>query len=385
MEEEKIKSLFEDFLKSYNVEKKEKIWREKRDQFRSFWNTRIINDTESLLDDEEIDIIIRILDSKAKGHTKETEAVAMVMIPQGVWRRMFNEIKKDSHLKNALNKIFLSNAENIIAPINELYKINKERKNSLTGKSGNAINTMNFVYNPDNFLSMVSLNDRKKAIEYFCIPTTTEYKNGDIGVQMFYSNKIILDWFRNILGENTSPRTISDFLYSSLKNYWKGTEQENKEQIVEPGIEDIEGTKDPATFYMEKELENFIIENWEKTELGKKYDLINDEEGEVASQQYRIGNNKIDILVKDKKNEQYVVIELKKNKTSDQVFGQLARYMGWIEEHESKGKSVKGIIIAPSYDKNLDYALRILKKSNDVEVYVYQIDFKLNEFKGTLN
>ena len=82
-------------------------------------------------------------------------------------------------------------------------------------------------------------------------------------------------------------------------------------------------------FYMEKQLEDFLILNWENTELGKKYELIV-EEGELISQQFRTDIGPIDILARDKRTGTYVVIELKKNQTSDDTVGQLARYMGWI-------------------------------------------------------
>ena len=48
------------------------------------------------------------------------------------------------------------------------------------------------------------------------------------------------------------------------------------------------------------QLEDFLIENWEGTELGQKYDLIK-EEGELKSQQYKTDIGRIDILVQDKK------------------------------------------------------------------------------------
>lgn len=96
-------------------------------------------------------------------------------------------------------------------------------------------------------------------------------------------------------------------------------------------------------FYMEKQLEDFIIHNWENTELGKKYDLIV-EEGELISQQYRTEIGPIDILAKDKVSKNFVVIELKKNQTSDDTVGQLARYMGWIKRNKDD-RNVKGIII----------------------------------------
>lgn len=53
-------------------------------------------------------------------------------------------------------------------------------------------------------------------------------------------------------------------------------------------------------FYMEKQLEDFIIHNWANTELGKKFDLII-EDGELLSQQFKTGIGSIDILAKDKK------------------------------------------------------------------------------------
>jgi restriction system protein len=45
---------------------------------------------------------------------------------------------------------------------------------------------------------------------------------------------------------------------------------------------------------MESQLEDFLIENWEKTELGKKYDLI-EENNETVSQQFRTDIGIIDI------------------------------------------------------------------------------------------
>jgi len=135
---------------------------------------------------------------------------------------------------------------------------------------------------------------------------------------------------------------------------------------------------DPSLFYMESQLEDFLIENWDRTELGKKYDLIM-EDGELKSQQYSTGIGRIDILAHDKKTKQYVVVELKKGQTSDDTVGQITRYMGWLEEHKTSGKPTKGIIIAAQYDERLYYALNKLK---DIEVYLYKVDFKLTELRN---
>ena len=128
-------------------------------------------------------------------------------------------------------------------------------------------------------------------------------------------------------------------------------------------------------FYMESQLEDFIIQNWNESEFGKKYDLII-KDGELESQQYRTDIGPIDILATDKNTGEYVVIELKRNQTSDQTIGQIARYMQWVEENLNKG--VKGVIVCGKWDEKLDYAR---KRMGDVEVLLYEVNFSLKEYK----
>jgi hypothetical protein len=130
-------------------------------------------------------------------------------------------------------------------------------------------------------------------------------------------------------------------------------------------------------FYMEKQLEDFIIHNWANTELGNSFDLIV-EDGELMSQQFRTDIGPIDILAKDKKTGSHVVIELKRSQTSDDTIGQLARYMGWVTLNK-KDKDVKGIIIAGAYDEKLAYALKMIP---NIEVFLYDVSFNLKSFGG---
>ena len=130
-------------------------------------------------------------------------------------------------------------------------------------------------------------------------------------------------------------------------------------------------------FYMEKQLEDFIIHNWNNTELGKRFELIF-EEGELLSQQYKTGIGIIDILAKDKETGNYVVIELKRNQSSDDTVGQLTRYMGWIKDKKNSS-DVKGIIIAGDFDEKLKYSMQMVP---NIEVFLYKVDFTLKEFKG---
>jgi hypothetical protein len=372
--------LFATFLASYNEEEKNAVWKAHSQKFRNFWNERIMADTPGELDDSAVDEIVRILDRNGKGNTAATEAVAKAMIAQGAWRRMFNEIKTKKPLREALNNVFLeSDTEQRAAAIDKVYEINKDRRNNLTGQSGNAINSMLAANDPFSNLSVISLKDRKKAIEYFAFEGGPDFEKDSIGRKMAFSNVAILTGFKK-LGINNNARTVSVFLYvENVKALWKVEQEDDYAPWggAKPSpAGNVPETTDPALFYMESQLEDFLIENWDKTELGKHYDLIT-EDGELKSQQYRTGIGIIDILAEDRKTKQLVVIELKKNQTSDDTVGQLTRYMGWLEEHKTNGKLTKGIIIAAQYDERLHYAL---KKVKDVEVYLYRVDFKLQEF-----
>lgn len=365
---------FKAYIEEVDSEQINSTWIQLSNKFKDFWKNKIMDENYPTLSDAEIDEIVLILDKNAKGSTKDTPAVARAMIPQGVWRRLFNEIKSNKKLRLLLDKLFNeTEVDSQISLINQIYKANEGQKNSLTGKSGNTINCMLFAYNPLKTVAVVSINDRKRIIDYYKLENDIDFDSDAQGKKMVYSNIALIEGFKK-LGVHTTPRIVSQFLYDVLKEDWKSSEE--SEDIPE-SKEDSSISESTANFYMEKELENFLISNWDKTELDEKYELI-EENGDMVSQQYKTDIGFIDILVKDKKTGQLVVIELKKGQTSDDTIGQLTRYMGWLEEHKTNGKPTKGIIIASSYDKKLYYAL---KKIKDVEVYSYQVDFKLREFK----
>jgi restriction system protein len=166
--------------------------------------------------------------------------------------------------------------------------------------------------------------------------------------------------------EKATDVDINSDLDSIIKYY---------KQAASKKIQNIDSPVRQGLFYMEKQLEDFLIHNWVNTELGSRLDLIV-EDGELVSQQYPTDIGPIDILAKDKKTGGHVVIELKRSQTSDDTIGQLARYMGWVTAN-MKDVNVRGIIVAGAYDKRLAYALKMIP---NIEVYLYDISFKLKGF-----
>ena len=132
--------------------------------------------------------------------------------------------------------------------------------------------------------------------------------------------------------------------------------------------------EDPAAFAMEKHLEDFLVQNWAQTDLGKEYDIY-EEEGERVGQQYATDTGPIDILAISKDKKSLLVVELKKGRASDVVVGQALRYMGYVQEElVEKGQSVRGVIIALDDDQRIRRALALVPS---IAFYRYQISFKL--------
>ncbi len=135
--------------------------------------------------------------------------------------------------------------------------------------------------------------------------------------------------------------------------------------------------EDPSVFALEKHLEDFLVQNWASTELGKSYNIFEDE-GEPVGRQYPTDTGPVDILALCKDGKEILVVELKKGRASDAVVGQVQRYMGYVlDELAEPGQSVRGCIIALEDDLRLRRALRA---TNNIDFYRYQVSFKL--FKG---
>ncbi len=137
-----------------------------------------------------------------------------------------------------------------------------------------------------------------------------------------------------------------------------------------------ESIEDPSAFALEKHLEDFLVQNWENTALGKHYTIF-EEEGELVGQQYPSDTGPIDILAISKDKKTLLVVELKKGRVSDAVVGQIQRYMGYVkEELAEKDQQVKGVIIGLEDDIKLKRALSV---TPNIEFYKYHINFKLQK------
>ncbi|MDC3133932.1 endonuclease NucS [Bacteroidota bacterium] len=203
------------------------------------------------------------------------------------------------------------------------------------------------------------------------------YKKGEI---LFHRRSV--KWYpklieRSAMSQNLKNSSGSIGTISDLTQY-----SEEIDKLIggnkPPSLISTDTTvEDPSEFALEKHLEDFLIKNWNNTDLGKNYKIY-EEEGELVGQQYPSDTGPIDILAVSKDNKTLLVVELKKGRVSDNVVGQIQRYMGFVKDELAEpNQEVKGVIIGLEDDVKIKRALSV---TSNIEFYRYQVSFKL--FKG---
>jgi len=212
---------------------------------------------------------------------------------------------------------------------------------------------------------------RRGAAAIFFPEPQKEYSFSQFGDELV---KVGIGYWVLYVPTNTTPEIcfiIPNFIYEDIKTY--------KEHlpIVENSIEKInEIEKERETKKVEKwSLEDFeerdaVREVWE-IEIEKgiiSNPEILEEELELIGKQYPTSVGYIDILYKDK-NENFVVIEVKRGTGSYNVVGQIQKYMAWVNENLAKDKQVRGIIVVKECDKGLEYAIEGSKFPIEIKIF----------------
>ena len=146
----------------------------------------------------------------------------------------------------------------------------------------------------------------------------------------------------------------------------------NRTNITEESL-NKKNLESPSSFALEKHLEDFIIKNWNTTRLNENYDIF--KENNKLAVQYNTRSGPLDILAINKDKNEFLVIELKKGRASDEVLGQIQRYMGHVKNNLAKeNQKVNGLIIALEDDRNLQDALTV---TPNIKFMKYRIKFDL--------
>jgi hypothetical protein len=180
-------------------------------------------------------------------------------------------------------------------------------------------------------------------------------------------NDVLLDLTREV---GTDLWTLDGLWWAVLAEEPEAEAGESSEAIALP----VDADDDTQRFGLERHLHDFLRDNWEKTSLGREWDL-HVEDGEVVGYEYPTPIGRIDLLARHKKEKAWLVVELKRNQSSDDTVGQATRYMGYVREQVAgKDDRVDGLIIAHAGDEKIRYALSMIPS---VSLMLYEVDFRL--------
>lgn len=234
------------------------------------------------------------------------------------------------------------------------------------------------------FLWTVSKGINKGDI-VLCPDGTGFYKVGEVNGDYYYAPGEVLPHRRPVSwhSQPISRASMSLALKNSAGSIGAVSNLTQYAQEIEsflgPGAKPVlistdETVEDPSAFALEKHLEDFLVQNWGQTDLGKAYDIY-EEDGEKVGQQYPTDTGPMDILAIKKDKSELLVVELKKGRASDAVVGQTLRYMGYAaQELAEPNQKVRGVIIALEDDQRIRRALAV---SPNIDFFRYQISFKL--------
>ena len=165
------------------------------------------------------------------------------------------------------------------------------------------------------------------------------------------------DWFK-YMGDTTF-----EIPNKEIMEYYVDIGQQAKAKQVIDFTDDIDEQKSLKEIleklFRERLLEEALEKNPSALEEGLR--LVKN------GRQFPTDVSNIDLLMQDK-DRKYVVVELKKGKTEDDVVGQTLRYMGWISQNLSKGKLVTGIIVVAKGEitNKLEMAIKGLQTCRDL-------------------
>jgi hypothetical protein len=145
---------------------------------------------------------------------------------------------------------------------------------------------------------------------------------------------------------------IRNLLKSSIGNYQNQPIREKYVQSSSVERDPDSSRNNKSQVLSEKNFENVVAERIEDIEKGLK----------LIKRQHSVPPvGRIDLLCEDK-NKDLVIIELKKYGAPNySIIDQIARYMGYIKEHEAKPtQKVRGIIIIGQKNEKLTYAAKAI-------------------------
>ena len=235
-----------------------------------------------------------------------------------------------------------------------------------------AFDTNRITGNPQSQVLVIE-GELKRATELD--GSTLEKEISNIGGEVRIEGNLVVIQYRWGYGQGEAfplhdPRRVGeliDWTHNALRIIFRHLEQRQNVVVAKSSPDSI-GRQD-YTLALEKYLEDFLVDGWELLPWATSLQYV--------GRQVPCGDlGFIDILAQDRSKGEFVVIELKRDESDDEVVGQLSRYMGWIKEHRTTPDKVgvRGIIVVHEVSPRLRAAVLPL---SIVDLYTYDLAIAL--------
>ena len=158
--------------------------------------------------------------------------------------------------------------------------------------------------------------------------------------------------------ESEEPDDDDDSSFDSLMTRFSGKARESAQDGAQWTLErdqvPSQGFLSVPEDWTESDLEDFLWENWEKVDLGFDDPIY------LVERQARLTSDtrdRVDLLARGRSGE-WFAIELKIAEASARHWGQLTSYMGELEKSGVPADKIRGVLVAPSFDKKVLNAVR---------------------------
>lgn len=142
-------------------------------------------------------------------------------------------------------------------------------------------------------------------------------------------------------------------------------------------ITNIEKDRVSKSILLEEELEDALVNDLSRLRpFGFDLELCSLKKNGFSGRQFVcMGHGgRIDLLCYDRKKSRYVVIELKNVRASQNTFGQICTYVGWVKDKIPDAKNVVGLVISRGADVRFQSSMKITDK-------IFHIDLEELGFK----
>jgi len=245
--------------------------------------------------------------------------------------------------KNAYNK-----DGSISKELLDIVNLTKEINGFKTGRT--VIPKLLSIYFPETFLPIFNDQDY-----YLSILLLNENKTEKTGLELYLENNYKLLKIKKRLEDLTNKIFESQEFTELLTQSFPKEKIKHESKLISSNENLVE---QPFEALEVQHYQSLIHRNFNRLFKNLKY--FDEEEQIPKKGQYDTQSvGIIDFLAIDE-NENFVVIEIKRQAT-DKTLGQLLRYMGWVKEELCKsGQKVSGIIVSEQKDIYLDFALKVI-------------------------